>query len=39
MCVKFPPKDLNLSPYSSHPTNIYTCGMATAQRMRGDHPY
>ena len=24
MCVKFPPRDLNPGPYTSHPTSFYT---------------
>ena len=35
MCVKFPPGDLNLSPYPPHPTSIYTCGVTTAPRVCG----
>ena len=26
MCVKFPPRDLNLGPYLPHRTRTYTCG-------------
>ena len=36
MYVKLPPKDLNLGPYPPHPTNIYTCGVTIAPRVRGD---
>ena len=35
MCVKLPYEDLNSSPYPSHPTNIYICGVTTALRVRG----
>ena len=30
MCVKLPPRDLNLNPYSPHPTSTYTCGVTIA---------
>ena len=36
MCVKLPPGDLNPNPYPPHPTNIYTYGVITAQRVRSD---
>ena len=35
MCVKLPPRDLNLVPYFLHLTSIYTCGMTTAPRVYG----
>ena len=35
MCVKLPHGDLNLSPYPTHPTNTYTCGVTIAPRMCG----
>ena len=35
MCVNLPPRDLNPSSYTPHPTNIYTCGVTTAPRVRG----
>ena len=35
MCVKFPPGDLNPSPYPPHPTSTYICGVITAPRVRG----
>jgi len=35
MYVKFPLGDLNLSPYPSYPTSIYTCGVTTAPRVHG----
>ena len=35
MSVNLPPRDLNPSSYTPHPTNIYTCGVTTAPRMRG----
>ena len=34
MCVKLPPGDLNLGPYSPHPTCIYTYGVTTEPRVR-----
>ena len=30
MCVKFPPRDLNPDPYSSHP-----CGVSTSPKVHG----
>ena len=30
MYVKLPPRDLNLDPYSPHPTSTYTCGVTIA---------
>ena len=30
MCVKLSPRDLNLDPYSPHPTSTYTCGVTIA---------
>ena len=35
MCVNLPPRDLNLSSYTPHPTNIYTYGVVIAPRVRG----
>ena len=35
MCVKLPPRDLNLGPCSPHPTCIYTYGVTTEPRVRG----
>ena len=35
MCVKLPPRDLNLDPCPPYLTNIYTCGVTTAQRVHG----
>ena len=37
MCVKFPPKNLNLGPcpYTPYPTSTYTCGVITAPRVCG----
>ena len=34
MCVKLLSGYLNASPYSQHPTSIYTCGITTGPRMR-----
>ena len=36
MCVKFPPRDLNFDPYSSHFTSTYTYGMTITPKMCGD---
>ena len=36
MCVKLSLGDLNLDPCPQHPTSIYTCGVTTALRVRGD---
>ena len=36
MYVKFPPRDLNPSPYPSHFTSTYTCGVTIALRVYGD---
>ena len=33
MCINFPYGDLNLIPYSSHPTNNYTYGMTIAPKV------
>ena len=33
MCVKLSLRNLNLSPYLSHSTNIYTCRVTTALKM------
>ena len=33
MCVKLPHGDLNLSPYPTHPTNTYTCGVTIEPRV------
>ena len=33
MCVKLPPRDLNLGPYPPHPTSMYTCGVTTTPRV------
>ena len=35
MYVKLPPRDLNLDPCPPYLTNIYTCGVTTAQRVHG----
>ena len=35
MCVKLPPRDLNIDPYSPHSTNTYTCGVTIVPRMCG----
>ena len=35
MCIKFPLKDLNPDFCPPSPTSIYTCGVTTAQRVRG----
>ena len=35
MYVKLPPRDLNLDPCPPYLTNIYTCGVNTAQRVHG----
>ena len=35
MCVKLSLGDLNSDPYPPHLTNIYTCRVTTAPRMRG----
>ena len=35
MCVKLPPRDLNLDPCLAHPTSICTCGAITALRVCG----
>ena len=37
MCIKFPPGDLNFSPYPPHSTNTYTCRVTTASKMHGSH--
>ena len=36
MCVKFPPKELNIDSCPPHltPTSTYTCGVTTALRVR-----
>ena len=39
MCVKLPPGDLNLGPYSPHSTNTYTCGVTITLRMYGGSNY
>ena len=36
MCVKLPSRDLNPDPYPPHPTSIYTYGVTTAPRVRGE---
>jgi len=33
--VKFPPRDLNLGSWPSHPTSTYICEVTTAPRVRG----
>ena len=33
MSVNLPPRDLNPSSYTLHPTNIYTCGVAITPRL------
>ena len=35
MSVNLLPRDLNHSSYTPYPTNIYTCGVATAPRVHG----
>ena len=32
VCVKLPPRDLNLSPYPPHPTSTYTYKVTIAPR-------
>ena len=34
--MKLSPGDLNPDPYPPHPTSIYTCGVTTAPKVRGD---
>ena len=36
MCVKLPPRDLNLGPCPPHSTNTYTYGVIIAPRACGD---
>ena len=35
MCIKLPPKDLNLGPYPPHPTSTYTYRIIIAPRVCG----
>ena len=35
MCVKILFGNLNLNPYSSHPTSTYTCRVTTVPKVRG----
>ena len=35
MCVKLPPRNLNLNPYPPHSTNIYTCRVTITLRVCG----
>ena len=37
MDVKLSSENLNSGPYLSHPTNIYTCEVTTAPRVRNDY--
>ena len=36
MCAKLSCEDLNLDPYFSHPTKIYTYGMIVTLKVRGN---
>ena len=38
MCVKFPPGDLNPSPYPSHLTSTYTYKVTIALKVCGGYP-
>ena len=38
MCVKLLSGNLNSDPYPLHPTNIYTCRVTTALRVRSGMP-
>ena len=35
ICVKFPPRDLNPTPYPSHHISTYTCGVTIAPMVYG----
>ena len=35
MCVKLPPRDLNLVPCLPHSTSTYTCGVTVTPRVCG----
>ena len=35
MFVKFPPRDLNIDPYSPHPTSTYICGVIIVPKVYG----
>ena len=35
MCVKFPPRDLNIDSYSPHPTSTYICGVTIVSKVYG----
>ena len=37
MCVKLPPRNLNLGPYPLHLTSTYTCEVIIAPMVRGDN--